>query len=93
MLDSAKVTLSDVQMINGKAIGGDGGAIYAKTSGVDVFAELIFLSCNNLMEYFEATSGNGGFFYLNNPLFKLTSAGCGWQHIYAQLQGGLIYGG
>lgn len=86
------MTLNNAQMTNGKALGGDGGAIYATISGAAIDAALIFENCNYLMTYFESSYGNGGFFYLNNPLFQLISAGCGWKNIYANLQGGLIYG-
>ena len=45
------------------------------------------------MSLFESTSGNGGFFYINNPLFDLGSSGCSWADLYAGQKGGLIYGG
>lgn len=70
MLDAADVKLTSVNIFNGKAIGGNGGAIYADISGASIAAILTFELCSATpMSLFEATDGNGGFFYLNNPLF------------------------
>ena len=71
-------------MYNGKAVQGDGGAIFASVSSIAVPASITFSSCNTLLDLFEAVAGNGGFFYVDNPDLSLVSAGCKWQDLWAK---------
>lgn len=46
-----------------------GGAFYAFGNGI---GSLTIKNCNSMIEYFDAVEG--GFIYINNPLFKFTTS-------------------
>eukprot|EP00347_Sterkiella_histriomuscorum_P017498 403349122 len=56
-------------------------------------SNITFQNCQNPMRYFEASDGNGGFFYIQNSMMKLITTGCYWQDLWAKESGGLIFGG
>ena len=79
-IDGVDVTLDGATMKYGMALN-SGGAIYAVTSGGDVAAKLTFSNCGSTAtDYFQIyqAGDKGGFFYVNNGLFDISSSGCNY---------------